>query len=259
MRLQGKVAFVTGASSGIGKAAAIRLAEEGAKVLLADMKESRGEAVLKQIEEAGGEGILCDMDLREESEVQAAMQEAVERWGRIDIVFANAGINGVMAPIELMKAEDWDDTLTTNLRGTFFTLKSAIPYLKKQGGSVIITSSINGNRTFSGFGFCAYSTSKAGQMAFGKMAALELAQYKIRVNVICPGAIDTNIGESTHPTPELKEIQIPVEYPEGDKPLEGKAGKAKQVADLVLFLASEESNHITGTEIYIDGAESLLR
>jgi len=105
----------------------------------------------------------------------------------------------------------------------------------------------------------AYSTSKIGQMGFGKMAALELANYKIRVNMVCPGAIDTNINENTWKEKEnLKKIEIPVEYPQGSQPLEHKAGTSEQVADLVLFLASSQSSHITGSEVYIDGAESLL-
>jgi len=118
---------------------------------------------------------------------------------------------------------------------------------------------VNGNRIFSNFGFSAYSTSKAGQVAFMKMAALELAQYKIRVNAICPGAIETNIQQNTDRRPEVDEIEIPVDFTEGDKPLGHKPGSAKQVAQLLLFLSSDLSNHITGTEIYIDGAESLIR
>ena len=129
------------------------------------------------------------------------------------MVFANAGINGAMAPIETMEIEDWNQTHDINLRGTFATVKYAIPYLKDQGGSILITSSINGNRVFSGIGFSAYSTTKAGQVAFMKMAALELARYKIRVNAICPGAIETNIDQNTFPSDDLKEVQIPVEFP----------------------------------------------
>src|SRR5690606_14889870 len=129
--------------------------------------------------------------------VEQAVEEAIRAFGSIDIVFANAGINGTVAPIEDLTTENWDETLTTNLKSTFLTVKYAIPHMKKDGGSIIITSSINGSRKFSSFGMAAYSTSKAGQVAFAKMAALELAQYKIRVNVICPGAIQTNIGENT--------------------------------------------------------------
>jgi NAD(P)-dependent dehydrogenase (short-subunit alcohol dehydrogenase family) len=155
--------------------------------------------------------------------------------------------------------EDWNRTINTNLTGTFLTVKYAIPYMKEYGGSIIITSSVSGSRIFSQAGFTAYSTSKAGQLAFMKMAALELAQYKIRVNAICPGAIKTNIQDSIHQSPDVKEIEIPILFPEGDQPLENGPGKSEQVADLVAFLASDLSSHITGTEIFIDGGESLLK
>ncbi|MNW61207.1 D-beta-hydroxybutyrate dehydrogenase [compost metagenome] len=163
-----------------------------------------------------------------------------------------------MTPIETMDIESWDQTMNINLRGTFATVKYAIPYLKENGGSILINSSINGNRVFSNIGFSAYSTTKAGQTAFMKMAALELAQYKIRVNAICPGAIRTNIDDNTYPSEDLKEVQITVEFPDGGEPLEKGPGRPDQVARLALFLASDDSDHITGTEIYCDGAESLL-
>ncbi|GAA4708130.1 SDR family oxidoreductase [Brevibacillus fulvus] len=253
-----KIAFITGAGSGIGRATARKLAAHGAKVCLVDLKDRRSEEVEQQIRDAGGEALFVDTDVGDPERVQKAFQAAAERWGKIDIVFANAGINGTLAPIEEMPPDAWDQTLDTNLKGTFLTVKYAIPYMKQTGGSIIITSSINGNRTFSGFGMTAYSTSKAGQMAFGKMAALELARYRIRVNIICPGAIQTNISESTHPMASLEQIKIPVKYPEGNQPLEHGPGQPEQVADLVLFLASDASRHISGTEIYIDGTESLL-
>ncbi|UOQ86773.1 SDR family oxidoreductase [Gracilibacillus salinarum] len=258
-RFTDKVAVVTGGSSGIGRASAIALAKEGAKVCLMDLKEEQAELVKDDITDLGGEAMIADVDLSDHQRVADAMQEVADHWGQIDIIFANGGINGVLAPIEDLKPEDWDKTINTNLKGTFHTVKYAIPFMKNSGGSIIITSSVNGNRIFSNFGMAAYSTSKAGQMAFGKMAALELAQYKIRVNIICPGAIETNIGKNTEKTPELEKINIPVEYPEGDKPLEHGPGKPEQVADLVTFLASEQASHITGTEMFIDGAESLLR
>lgn len=257
-RLEGKVAIVSGGGSGIGKSAALMLSQHGAKICLLDRGEERAEHVKVEIEQAGGEAFVADVDVADGKRVEKGIQEAVNRWGRLDIVFANAGINGTLAPIEDLKVEDWDQTLSINLRGTFLTVKYAIPHLKKAGGSIIITSSINGNRTFSMFGASAYSTSKAGQIAFMQMAALELAQYKIRVNAICPGAISTNIDQSTKPSPALKEITIPVEFPKGSQPLAKGSGSPEQVAELVLFLASDQASHITGTPIYIDGAESLL-
>jgi NAD(P)-dependent dehydrogenase (short-subunit alcohol dehydrogenase family) len=258
--LQNKVALVTGAASGIGRAAALRLTKEGAKVALLDLKEENAEKVQKEIQQNGGECIVLDTDVSDPGRVEESVKSVAEQWGDIHIAFVNAGINGVLSPIEDLSPDDWDQTITTNLKSTFLTVKYCIPYMKTTGGSIIITSSINGNRIFSNFGMSAYSTSKAGQMAFGKMAALELAKYKIRVNIICPGAIETNIDQNTFPEEEkLKKIKIPVEFPEGSQPLEHHAGKPEQVADLVYFLASDASSHITGTEIFIDGAESLLK
>ncbi|AIQ52369.1 SDR family oxidoreductase [Paenibacillus sp. FSL R7-0331] len=257
-KLAGKVAVVTGGGSGIGKASVLEFARNGAKVVMLDRTPDNAEKVKRQVEQAGGEAIVIECDIEQPEQVKEAIDQAAAKWGCLDIVFANAGINGAMAPIETMEMDDWDQTLHINLRGTFATVKYAIPHLKNNGGSILINSSINGNRVFSNIGFSAYSTTKAGQVAFMKMAALELAQYKIRVNAICPGAITTNIDDNTYPSEDLREVQIPVDFPEGDQPLEEGPGRPDQVAKLAVFLASDDSDHITGTEIYCDGAESLL-
>jgi NAD(P)-dependent dehydrogenase (short-subunit alcohol dehydrogenase family) len=256
--MKGKVAIVTGAASGIGRASAVRLAEEGAKVALLSRPGEELEAAEKEIKAAGGEALAIGADISIEDEVRKAVADVIGKWGRLDVLVANAGINGVLSPIESMELSDWNQTIGINLTGTFLCVKHAVEPLKDNGGSIVITSSINGNRVFSNFGMSAYSTSKAGQVAFTQMAALELAKYKIRVNAICPGAISTNIGENTDRRPEVDEITIPVEFPEGDYPLRSRPGTARQVANLVLFLSSDESDHITGTSVYIDGAESLL-
>lgn len=258
-QFQNQVAIITGAGSGIGQATAMKLAQYGAKVALFDLINQRTEETKRQIaEQYGAEVEAYDVDITDSARVEEAVQAVAKRFGRVDIVFANAGINGTLAPVEELSLEEWQKTLDVNLNGTFLTVKHTVPYLKKQGGSIVITSSINGNDRFAGFGMSAYSTTKAGQVAFGKMLALELAKYKIRVNVICPGAIETNIDASTKVSEELKEIVIPVEYPEGSQPLAHGSGKSEQVADLVAFLASSQSGHITGARIVIDGAESLL-
>lgn len=256
--LAGKTALVTGAGSGIGRAAALKLAQAGANVCLLDLIDGRTVDVEKKIRGMGREAEFYDVDVSDPGRMEDAIRTAAERFGGFDIIFANAGINGTLAPIEDLTPESWDETLGINLRGTFLTFKYAVPHMKEKGGSIVVTSSINGNRKFSGFGMSAYSASKAGQVAFAKMAALELARYRIRVNAICPGGIETNIGENTQSTKAVDKIRIPVEYPEGAQPLEHRSGRPEQVADLVLFLASEQSSHITGTEIYIDGAETLL-
>ncbi|MBW4489881.1 MAG: SDR family oxidoreductase [Trichocoleus desertorum ATA4-8-CV12] len=259
MQLTGKVALVTGAGSGIGKAAAQLLAKEGAKIAALGRSNDDIQQTLAEIQKSGGEAIPVLADISQPEAMQQAIQAIADQWGRLDIVFANAGINGVWTSLEELEPDEWDKTLNINLKGTFLTVKYAIPLLKKQGGSVIITSSVNGTRMFSNTGATAYACSKAGQVAFTKMAALELAEHQIRVNVICPGAITTNIDENTERR-DLEDIQEPVEFPEGKIPLtDGKPGTSEQVAQLVLFLASDNSSHITGTEVWIDGAQSLLQ
>ena len=259
MQLTGKVALVTGAGSGIGKAAAHLFAKEGAKVAVLGRTKEELEETVAQIQGDRGEALSVVADISQPEQMQQATQQIVDQWGRLDIVFANAGINGVWAPLEELAPEEWDKTLNINLKGTFLTVKYAVPHLKKQGGSVIITSSVNGTRIFSNTGATAYSCSKAAQVAFAKMVALELAKHRIRVNVICPGAIETDINESTEQR-NLEQIREPVEFSEGKIPLtDGKPGTSEQVAQLVLFLASDASSHISGTEMWIDGTESLLK
>jgi NAD(P)-dependent dehydrogenase (short-subunit alcohol dehydrogenase family) len=258
MELQGRVALVTGAGSGIGAAAAVRLARAGARVALVGRTADELEKVARQIRDAGGEARVAVADVSVVEEIRRATDETAAAWGRLDVVFANAGINGVWAPLDELEPEEWDRTLATNLRGTFLTVKYAVPHLKQRGGSVIVTSSINGTRVFSNTGATAYSTSKAGQVAFTKMIALELAKHRVRANVICPGAIETEIEDSTEKR-DLAREEEPAEFPAGEVPLtDGKPGTAEQVAELVLFLASDASSHVTGTEVWIDGAQSLL-
>lgn len=257
--LDGKVALVTGAGSGIGKAAAVQLGAAGARVAVLGRTGSELQQTVREIESAGSEGLVIEADISKVDEVQAAMRQVDGQWGQLDILFANAGINGAWAPIEELTVEEWEKTIDINLTGTFLTIKYAVPYLKRQGGSVIVTSSVNGTRMFSNSGASAYATSKAGQVALTKMLALELAQKRIRLNVICPGAIETAIDENTEQR-DVEEAREPVEFPAGQIPLtDGKPGGSEQVAQLVLFLASDASSHITGTEIWIDGAQSLLQ
>jgi NAD(P)-dependent dehydrogenase (short-subunit alcohol dehydrogenase family) len=259
MQLDGRVALVTGAGEGIGKATALLLAREGARVAVLGRHRDNLDPVVREIRGAGGRAMTVVADVSRGAAMRRAVERVVSAWGRLDVVFANAGINGVWAPIEELELEEWNETLGINLGGTFLTLKYAVPHLKRGGGSVIINSSINGTRIFSNTGATAYACSKAAQVAMAKMLALELAAWRIRVNVICPGAIDTDIDENTEKR-DLETVATPVEFPEGgEHPLERRPGTSEQVARLVLFLASDASSHVTGTEVWIDGAESLIK
>ncbi len=260
MEFEGKVALITGGSSGIGRATVLRLAAEGCAVGVLAHGAEKAEEVVAEVRQAGGRAVSLVADVGSEADMKAAVQTLVDEFGALDFLFANAGINGVWAAIDEISPEEWDRTINTNLRGTFLTLHYGVPHLKRAGGgAVVITASVNGTRIFSNAGATAYSATKAAQVAMAQMLALELAKFRIRVNVVCPGAIETNIDEST--TKRHEDIAgEPVEFPEGNIPLtDGRPGSSEEVADLVAFLFSNRSRHISGTPVWIDGAESLLK
>ncbi len=254
--LSNKVALITGDGSGIGRSAAIQLAKHGAAVALLGRTLDELEKTADQID---GKTLILEADITHELAMQEAVQKLIKTWDRLDIVVANAGVNGVWAPIEDLQPAEFKQTVDINLCGTYNTLYVTAPYLKKQGGAIVVTASVNGTRIFSNTGATAYSATKAAQVAMTKMLALELAKHKVRANVICPGAIDTSIEESTM-RENLEQAQEPVAYPEGRIPLtDGAPGSTEQVAQLIHFLVSDMSSHITGSEMWIDGAESLLQ
>ncbi|WP_411033643.1 SDR family oxidoreductase [Shinella sp. BYT-45] len=260
MLFAGKVALVTGAGSGIGKATALALARHGASVGVLSRTGNEIEAVATEIRSLGGEARVLEADVADEASMRAAVKELADTFGGLDIVVANAGINGVWAPIDDLKPDEWDETIAINLRGTYLTLHLTVPYLRKAGeGAIIVVSSINGTRTFSTPGATAYSATKAAQVAMVQQLALELGKARIRVNAVCPGAIETNIDENTEQR-GAGEAGIPVVWPEGDIPVShGKPGTADEVADAILFLASSKARHITGIPLWIDGGQGLLR
>ncbi|UJP40340.1 SDR family oxidoreductase [Cellulomonas palmilytica] len=253
-----KVALVTGAGSGIGRATALRLARDGLTVVPLGHSQDSADEVADEIRSVGGTALPLAADVADPEAVRGVVARVDDELGRLDVVVANAGVNGVWAPVEELTPDEWSTTIATNLTGTFLTVHHTVPLLLRQGGAIVVVSSINGTRTFSNSGASAYATSKAGQVAFARMVAVELAPRGVRVNVVCPGAIDTEIDDNTE-VRHTDHLGLKVEYPHGEIPLTGtEPGAAAQVADAIAFLASDAASHVTGTEIFVDGGQSLV-
>ncbi len=225
---QGRVALVTGAGSGIGKAAHRILARQGRQVACLSRTESQLQQVVAEIEDAAARPSPSSPTSASRPDAGTPLHGLVEAWGRIDIVVANAGVNGVWASLEELTVDEWDTTLDINLKGTFLTLKYALPWLKKAGGSVVVVASVLGTRIFSFPGVTAYGCSKAAQLAFTKMTALELAPHNVRVNCICPGWIETEISDNTS-CRNLESLGYPVKYPAGHRPAHRQANPAHRI------------------------------
>lgn len=260
MEFNDKVALVTGAGSGIGKSTALTLAAEGAFIALLGRTADELEAALDEIRQAGGDGVVLVADISDDAAMKNALDTLWNLKGRLDVVVANAGINGTWAPIDDLKPQEFDQTIAVNLRGTYLTLHYAVPRLKQSGGgAIVVVSSINGTRTFTTPGATAYSATKAGQLAMVQQLALELGQHRIRINAVCPGAITTDIDDNTT-IRHREKTRVPVVFPEGDIPLTGgEPGQVDEVADVIAFLASDRARHVSGSPVWIDGGQSLLR
>jgi NAD(P)-dependent dehydrogenase (short-subunit alcohol dehydrogenase family) len=258
--MKSAVALVTGAGSGIGKAAALALAESGFSIGVLGHTSEEISLTVDEIVAAGGQAVPLLADITDENQMSAAVRQLVDRFGRLDVVVANAGINGVWAPIDDLKLAEWNRTIAVNLTGTFLTIRAVVPELKRAGGgSIVVVSSINGTRTFTTPGATAYTATKAAQVAMVQQLSLELARHRIRINAVCPGEIETNIHANTNLRKE-DETAIPVVWPEGQVPITGgRPGRSEDVADVIAFLASDKSRHITGSPIWVDGGQGLLR
>ncbi len=258
-RFQEQVALVTGANSGIGLATAARLVREGCRVAMLGRDREELAQAARRLDSDGTRTMILVSDITDEARMRAVVEELPESWRPLDIVVANAGSNGVWAAFDKLKVDDFRSTIDVNLTGTFITLKVAHPHLNPQGGAIVIVSSINGTRVFTNSGATAYACAKAAQVTMAKMLALEFAKEKIRVNAVCPGAIDTPIHDKTVRR-DLEEAREPVEFPEGNIPLtDGEQGDPDQVASVIAFLTSGDSSHVTGTVVYVDGGQSLLQ
>ena len=244
MRLEGKVALITGAARGQGAAEARLFAQEGAKVILADVSDPEGIAVAAEIAEAGGDVIYVHLDVTDESEWDAAVQSAVTSFGKLDILVNNAGIWRRGHVMET-SSEQWDDIMDVNAKGVFLGTKSAIPEMRKAGGGSIVnissTAGLGGSKTSS-----AYSASKGAVRIFSKSTPIQYASEGIRANSIHPGPIDTDMGDQVWPDSTSREASI-------SRTALSRIGTAQDIAYGALYLASDESSFGTGSELVIDG------
>jgi NAD(P)-dependent dehydrogenase (short-subunit alcohol dehydrogenase family) len=243
-RLKDKVAIITGGGSGIGRATCLLFAREGAKVVVADYIAEGGNETVRQIAAAGGQAVFVQADVSKSADVQNLIGAAVRNYGRVDILFNNAGIEGPSAKLANLKEEDWDRVIAIDLTSVYLGMKYVIPEMIKQGGGVILsTASVAGLVGFQGSG--AYAAAKAGVINLTRLAALEYADKNIRVNCICPGVIET-------PMVERVMGGRPRERVVRSEPI-GRLGRPEDIANAALFLASDESSFATGAPFIIDG------
>jgi NAD(P)-dependent dehydrogenase (short-subunit alcohol dehydrogenase family) len=244
--MRGKVAIVTGGTSGIGRDTAVLFAQAGVKVVVAGRREVEGNETVELIRAAGGDGLFVKTDVAMAAEVQALVRKTVEKFGRLDIAFNNAGIEGNLVPIVIQPEADWDRTIDINLKGTWLCLKYEIQQMLKQrsGGAIVNMASVAG--LIGSAGFATYSASKHGVIGLTKSAALETARNGIRVNAVCPAVIETPMGERIFGAPEVKPHAI------GLHPI-GRFGKPMEVAEAVVWMCSDRASFMTGQSLVLDG------
>ena len=247
-RLDRKVAVVTGAASGIGRGTALCLAREGAAVVAADLNSQGGEQVIGEIAAAGGRAVFQHTDVSSEPDIKALVDRAVSEYGRLDIMFNNAGLVGAVGPIEKLNADDWDKTIAVLLRAVFLGIKHAVEPMRKAGGGSIVSTSSIASFLPSPYG-AAYAAAKGAVISLTRSAALQLGRDRIRVNCICPGAINTPIWGSL---PAFSDPEATARVLDQVQTIP-RVGRPEDIASMVLFLASDESEWVTGQAMIVDG------
>ncbi len=246
MRLKQKVAIITGAKSGIGLATARRFAAEGAKVVLADIRDAQQEA--REVTRGGGEAVFVQVDVSHESQVSALIEKTIVTYGRLDILVNNAGIELAKKVTDTSEAE-WDRLMDVNLKGVFLCSKAAIPVMRRQGGGVIVNVASELGLV-GGSEIAAYCASKGGVVQLTKAMAIDHVGDQIRVNCVCPGPVATRLLEAivdASPNPQRERRSIV------EKTLMKRVGQPEEIANVILFLASEESSYMTGSIVVVDG------
>lgn len=250
-RLADKIAIITGAASGIGRAAAVLFAREGAAVVLADMQSGTLEETLQMVKSAGGQGVTRTTNVAIEAEIQALVELALHTYGRIDIVCNNAGITGTYGGPESWEGEDWQRVYAVNVLGAVYTTKHVAAHMQeRRSGSIVNTASVAGIR--SGAGGNAYSASKAALINFTMTAACDLGGYNVRVNAVCPGLIETGMTKPVfdYARSSGKEAKL------GSRCELRRYGHPEEVACAILFLAGDEASYITGQALPVDGGNT---
>jgi NAD(P)-dependent dehydrogenase (short-subunit alcohol dehydrogenase family) len=244
--LPGKVAIVTGGTSGIGKDTAVLFAKAGAKVVVAGRREAEGKETVDLIRAAGGDGFFVKTDVARAAEVLALVKKTVEKYGRVDIAFNNAGVEGAASLIVEQAEEDWDRTININLKGVWLCLKYEIQQMLKQGsgGAIVNMASVAG--LIGGAGLATYCASKHGVLGLTKSAALETATKGIRVNAVCPAVIETAMAERLFGAPEIEK------HMQGLHPI-GRFGKPMEIAEAVLWMCTDRASFMTGQSLVLDG------
>jgi len=246
-QLEGKVAIITGAASGIGAETARLFAREGANVVIADMQADKGMAVAAEL---GDQGVFCQVDVRSEEDIAGMVSLAQEQWGRLDILFNNAGFGGALGPIETTSLDDYDLTFDVLVKSVFLGIKYAAPVMKAQNsGAIISTASVAG--LMNGVSPHLYGVCKAAVIKMTETVSLELGEHNIRVNAICPGLVATPLTVG-HPDATKEDVAQLRDAAGGNQPL-GRAGVPDDIAQAALFLASEASSYITGHALVVDG------
>ncbi|MEZ5279046.1 MAG: SDR family oxidoreductase [Acidimicrobiales bacterium] len=246
-RLEGQVAIITGAGSGIGAASARRFVEEGAKVLIADMTDKKA---VPLAEELGDAAEFFQADVSREDDVEAMVGAALAKWGRLDIMFNNAGFGGAIGPVETLTVDDFDITFDVLVKGVFLGIKHATPIMREQGsGSIINTASVAGLQA--GWSPHLYSVAKAAVIHMTKSMALELGEYGVRCNCICPGIIATPLAAGFAKATDEQLAQMKARF--GKTQVLGRIGDPVDIANAAVFLASDESSYITGHAQVVDG------
>ncbi len=244
--LEGKVGLVTGGTSGIGRDTAVLFAKAGAKVVVAGRRELEGEETIELVRAAGGDGLFAKADVSKAYEVDALIQKAVEKFGRLDVAFNNAGIEGVWAPIIRQSEEDWDRTIAINLKGVWLCLKYEIRQMLKQGGGGAIVNMASVTGLVGSAGAAAYSASKHGVIGLTKSAALETAKSGIRINAVCPAVIETPMAKRLFGAPQVHKSVL------SSHPI-GRFGRPEEIAEAVVWMCSDRASFITGQSLVLDG------